>query len=63
MKRLIDEPAFAAAAQAVAARHVDDDPAARLAAVADRIEAVIATRHGKQAFSPGSRPQSNDRSG
>lgn len=63
MKRLIDEPAFAAAAQAVAARHVDDDPAARLAAVADRIEAVIATRHGKQAFSPGSRPQSSDRSG
>ena len=44
MKRLIDEPAFAAAAQAVAARHVDDDPAARLAAVADRIEAVIAAR-------------------
>ncbi len=44
IKRLIDEPAFAAAAQAVAARHAGDDPAARLAAIVDRIEAVIAAR-------------------
>ena len=44
IKRLIGEPAFAAAAQAVAARHAGDDPAARLAAIVDRIEAVIAAR-------------------
>lgn len=44
IKRLIDEPAFAAAAQAVAARHAGDDPAARLAAIVDRIEAVAAVR-------------------
>jgi len=44
IKRLIDEPTFAAAAQAVAARHVSDDPAARLAAIVDRIEAVITAR-------------------
>jgi UDP:flavonoid glycosyltransferase YjiC (YdhE family) len=42
IKRLLDEPAFAAAAQAVAARHAGDDPAARLAAIIDRIEAMIA---------------------
>lgn len=44
IKRLIDEPAFAAAAQAVAARHAGDDPAARLAAIVDRIEAAAAAR-------------------
>ncbi len=42
IKRLLDEPAFAEAARAVAARHAGDDPAARLAAIVDRIEAVIA---------------------
>lgn len=40
IKRLIDEPTFAAAAQAVAARHLGDNPTARLAAIVDRIEAA-----------------------
>jgi UDP:flavonoid glycosyltransferase YjiC (YdhE family) len=44
IKRLIDEPAFAKAAQAVAARHAGDDPAERLTAIVDRIEAVIVAK-------------------
>ena len=44
IKRLIDEPAFANAAQAVATRHAGDDPAARLESIVDRIEAVIAAK-------------------
>lgn len=44
IKRLLDEPAFAAAAQAVAARHAGDDPAARLSAIVDRIEAAIVVK-------------------
>ena len=41
LKRLLNEPGFTAAAQAVAARHVDDDPPARAARVADRCEELI----------------------
>jgi UDP:flavonoid glycosyltransferase YjiC (YdhE family) len=41
INRLIEEPAFAGAARAVAARYAGDDPAARLQAIVDRIEAVI----------------------
>ncbi len=43
LKRLLGEPDFAAAAQRVAARHAGDDPAARVARIADLCEAVIAT--------------------
>jgi UDP:flavonoid glycosyltransferase YjiC (YdhE family) len=49
IKRLSDEPAFAAAARAVAARHAGDDPVARLAAIARRIEAAIAAPHSASA--------------
>jgi Erythromycin biosynthesis protein CIII-like, C-terminal domain len=41
LRRLLDEPSFTAAAQAVADRHVDDDPAARVARIADRCETLI----------------------
>lgn len=41
LRRLLDEPSFTAAAQAVAARHAGDDPAARVARIADRCEALI----------------------
>ena len=52
IKRLMDEPAFAAAAQAVAARHADDDPAARLGAIVDRIEAAANRRPSPPVPSP-----------
>ena len=37
LKRLIDEPAFGAAARVVQARHAADDPVLRLARIVDRI--------------------------
>jgi len=52
IKRLIDEPAFAAAARAVTARHVSEGPAARLMAFVDRIEAVIAKRRSASRLAP-----------
>jgi len=39
--RLLNEPAFAAVAQAVAARYVNDTPAERVARIADRCEQLI----------------------
>ena len=48
LKRLLDEPAFTAAAQAVAARYAGDDPAARVVRMADRCEALLA-RHNAAA--------------
>jgi UDP:flavonoid glycosyltransferase YjiC (YdhE family) len=43
LRRLLDEPSFAEAAQRVAARYADDDPAARVARIAERCEALIAS--------------------
>ena len=40
--RLLNEPTFAAVAQAVAARYVNDKPAERVARIADRCEQLIA---------------------
>jgi UDP:flavonoid glycosyltransferase YjiC (YdhE family) len=41
LRRLLDEPAFTAAAQGIAARHVADDPAERVARIAERCEELI----------------------
>ena len=41
LRRLLDEPSFTAAAHAVSDRHVDDDPAARGARIADRCEELM----------------------
>jgi UDP:flavonoid glycosyltransferase YjiC (YdhE family) len=40
--RLLNEPGFTAAAEAIAARHLDDDPRERAARVADRCEEIMA---------------------
>ena len=42
LKRLLEEPSFTEAAQAVAARHAGDDPAARVTRIVDRFEELIA---------------------
>ncbi len=42
LTRLLEEPAFAAVAQAVAARYVNETPAERVARIADRCEELIA---------------------
>ena len=54
IKRLLDDPSFAAAvaAQAIAARDAGDDPAARLAAIVDRVEAVISKRRSAARSAP-----------
>jgi len=41
LRRLLDEPSFTIAAQAVAARHVDDAPAARVTRIAQRCEELL----------------------
>ena len=41
LRRLLDEPSFTAAAQSVANRHVGDDPAVRVARIADRCEELM----------------------
>jgi len=41
MRRLLDEPSFTAAAQVVAARHADDEPAARVVRIVDRCEEIL----------------------
>ena len=45
LRRLLDEPSFTAAAQAVAEQHVGDDQAARVARIVDRCEELM-TRTG-----------------
>jgi UDP:flavonoid glycosyltransferase YjiC (YdhE family) len=42
LMRLLGEPSFREAAQAVAARHAGDDPKARLTRIADRLEELLA---------------------
>ena len=42
IQRLLQEPSFTEAAQAVAARHAGDDPAAGLARIVDRLEELVA---------------------
>jgi UDP:flavonoid glycosyltransferase YjiC (YdhE family) len=46
LRRLLDEPSFTAAAQAVAARHVDDDPAQRVMRIAERCEELLSGARG-----------------
>jgi len=41
LRRLLDDPSFTTAAQAIAARHVADDPAERVARIADRCEELM----------------------
>ena len=41
LRRLLEEPSFTTAAQAIAARHVEDDPAERVARIADRCEELL----------------------
>ena len=41
LRRLLDESSFTAAAEAVAGRHPGDDPAARVARIADRCEELM----------------------
>ena len=52
IKRLLDEPCFAAAAQEIAARHDGDDAAARLSAMAARIEQAMAAMAAGRAAGP-----------
>jgi UDP:flavonoid glycosyltransferase YjiC (YdhE family) len=42
--RLLEEPAFAQAAQTVAARHVGHDPAAGISRIVDRFEEIMASK-------------------
>ncbi len=42
LQRLLDEPSFTEAAQAVAARHAGDDPATRVPRIVDRLEEIVA---------------------
>ena len=41
VRRLLDEPSFTAAAQAIATRNVDEDPSGRVARIADRCEELL----------------------
>jgi UDP:flavonoid glycosyltransferase YjiC (YdhE family) len=44
LRRLLDEPSFTTAARAIAARHINDDPAERVARIADRCEELMRLR-------------------
>jgi UDP:flavonoid glycosyltransferase YjiC (YdhE family) len=54
LRLLLEEPSFTQAARAVAARHVGDDPAARVARIVDRFEALLGgtVEKGPDAGSP-----------
>ena len=54
LRRLLDEPAFTIAAQAVAARHVDDDPADRVTRIAERCEELVRDASGAGRAAPSS---------
>ncbi len=42
LRRLLDEPSFTKAAQTVAQRHTNNDPADRVVRIADRCEELMA---------------------
>ena len=53
LQRLLEDPAFAEAARAVADRHAGDDPAARIARIVDRFEELLGRASSIPAADPG----------